>query len=325
MLAKFLLLFALLGALGGCAALVERRAEAREEAAEDRWPPGGEIYEVDGRSVHAVVTGQGPDLVLIHGASGNTRDFTFDFVNRLRDRYRVIVFDRPGMGYSDLADPAYAGPFDTRAASPQEQAAILAKAAEQIGVENPIVLGHSYGGSVAMAWGLEHPASALVIVSGATQPWEGGLGALYTVTGSSLGGAALTPLITAFASDAQVDAAIESIFEPQEAPEGYAEYVGPGLSVRRQSFRANARQVTSLKPHVTAMKPLYPTIEMPVEIIHGTADTIVPAKVHAIPLSQQIEGAELTLLDGIGHMPHHVRPEAVTDAIDSAARRAGLR
>lgn len=312
--------------LAGCGGWVDTRAERREAAAEAAFPPEGRFVDVGGgRQVHAVVAGSGPDLVLIHGASGNTRDFTFTLVDDLTDRYRVIVFDRPGFGYTDRAGPEYGGLFDTSAESPAEQAAMLHTAAVELGATRPIVLGHSYGGAVAMAWGLNHDAAALVIVSGVSQPWPGGLGALYSINASSLGGATLVPLITAFGTEEQVDTVLRTIFAPQPVPEGYAQNVGVGLSVRRESLRANARQVNSLKPHVEAMSPQYGGIVIPVEIVHGTADDIVPARIHSIPLARQIDGARLTLLDGIGHMPHHVAPEAVAAAIDRAADRAGLR
>ena len=312
--------------LAGCGTWVDTRADRREAVARAAYPPEGRFVDVGGgRQVHAVVEGSGPDLVLIHGASGNARDFTFSFTERLTDRYRVIVFDRPGLGYTDRAGPAYGGPFDTDAESPVVQARMLHRAADALGVEAPIVLGHSYGGAVAMAWALEHDPAAVVVVSGATQPWPGGLGPLYGVSASSIGGAALVPLITAFAQEEQVEPTLETIFAPQDVPEGYAEAVGIGLSLRRDAFRANARQVNSLKPHVAAMSERYPSLEMPVEIVHGGADEVVPAEIHAIPLARQIEGADLALLEGIGHMPHHVAPSAVVDAIDRAARRAGLR
>jgi len=86
--------------LAGCAAYVDRRASEREVAAEQGWPPEGQILDLGGRQVHAVVMGQGPDVVLIHGASGSTRDFTFGFAETLAHSYRVIILDRPGLGYS---------------------------------------------------------------------------------------------------------------------------------------------------------------------------------------------------------------------------------
>ena len=100
--------------------------------------------------------GSGPDLVLIHGAGGNLREFTFDLAGQLTDRYRVIAFDRPGHGWTDRL-PGYGGLGSTKGESPMEQAALLQKAAAKLGVQRPIVVGHSYGGAVALAWGLSQP------------------------------------------------------------------------------------------------------------------------------------------------------------------------
>lgn len=324
---KVITFLAAMALVGGCGVIVDRRADTRETEAEAAFPPTGQFVTVRGRKVHAHIEGQGPDLVLIHGASGNTRDFTFSFVERVKDRYRVIAFDRPGMGWTDRISDEFVGPFNTAAESPAEQAAFLQEAADQLGVRNPIVLGHSYGGAVALAWGLGRPddTAALIIVSGASNPWPGGLGLLYGVTSSALGGATVVPLISAFAPESTVDTALDGIFAPQSAPEGYGDYVGAGLTLRRESFRANAQQVNSLRPHIVEMSQRYNTLSMPVEILHGTADDVVPLDIHAAPLSRQIPNAVLTRLDGIGHMPHHSAPDMVEAAIDRAANRAGLR
>ncbi|PLL13197.1 alpha/beta hydrolase [Tabrizicola sp. TH137] len=305
--------------LGGCAVVTDRRAAAREAAAEAAFPPTGRILEVEGKRIHAHVQGEGPDLVLIHGASGNTRDFTFALVDRLAEDYRVIAFDRPGLGWSDS--------LGRDGISPSMQAALLQKAADQLGVRRPIVLGHSYGGAVAMAWGLTDTpdVAALVVVSGATMPWPGGLGPYYAVTGSRIGAATVIPVITAFASERQTAGVVEAIFAPDAPPPGYADYVGIGLTMRRETLRNNAFQVTNLRPHVVRMAEAYPRLSMPVEILHGTADDVVPHDIHALPLSRLLPDGNLVLIDGAGHMPHHTHPEAVIAAIHRAAQRAGLR
>lgn len=307
--------------------VLDRVADLKEAEAEARYPPTGQLLDVGGREVHAHVQGSGPDLVLLHGASGSTRDFTFALVDRLAEDYRVIAFDRPGLGWTQRSDPAYGRVLTRAAESPAEQAAMLMAAADQLGVRRPVVLGHSYGGAVALAWGLARPedTAALVIVSGASNPWPGGLGAFYTFTATALGAATIVPLITATAPYSRLGATLESIFTPDPVPMGYARHIGAGLTMRRDSLRANTRQVTGLKPHVEQMVTRYPTLPMPVEIVHGTADKVVPLEIHAEPLSRQIPGAVLTRLDGIGHMPHHAAPDAVVDAIDRAATRAGLR
>lgn len=318
----FLLLVLVLALVG----VVQWRAAAREDEARTAYPPSGEIMRIDGVAVHYRVMGSGPDLILIHGASGNLNDFTLGFAHRLAERYRVILFDRPGLGWTDRL-PGHGGAWKTREETPMEQAALLQQAADRLNVENPIVLGHSFGGIVALAWGLARPdrTAALVLVSAVAEPWPGGLGWTYTVNGSALGGALFVPLVTAFLPESFVRSSIASIFEPQEPPEGYATHVGAELILRRKSIRANAQQVNALRPHVVEMQKRYGTLTMPIEMVHGDADTIVPAHIHAKILMQDVPNGALTLLPGVGHMPQHSNADAVIDAIDRAASRAGLR
>lgn len=290
-------------------------------------PPLGQFVEIEGRRVHALVSGSGPNLVLIHGASGNLRDMAFGLLDRLDEDYRVIAFDRPGLGYSDSIDSAVDDAFTSRADSLAAQARLLQAAAAELGADKPIVLGHSFGGAVAMAWALERPdnLAALVDLAGATMPWETGLATLYRINGSVLGGAAVVPLIAAFAPEWMVEETVEAVFAPNPVPEGYADLVGAELAVRRDSLRVNARQVNGLLPQVTEMRARYPSIEVPVEIVHGFADTIVPLEIHSARLAELIPGANLTVLENVGHMPHHTVPDEVVAAIDRAAARAGLR
>ncbi len=318
--ASFLTLAAVAAMLAGCGALVGHRADSRAAAAEERYPPTGRIILVGGHRVHAHVEGSGPDLILLHGASGSTRDFTFALVDQLKGRYRVIAFDRPGLGWSDALD-------EPGGLSPIVQADHLRAAADELGVRRPIIMGHSYGASVALAWALRDPGrtSALVLVSGANRPWEGGLGPSYTITASRFGGATIVPLVSAFATEGLTRTVIDSIFKPDVAPPGYADYIGAGLTLRQQTLHTNARQITALLPYLTEMEKHYGELPMPVEIVHGDRDQVVPLEIHGLPLVDLIPDAEITVLDGAGHMPHHTHSGVVVEAIDRAARRAGRR
>ncbi len=323
---------ALIAALGlaACAG-IDRRAARKEVLAEANYPPEGQFVDVAGRQVHVVIDGlpegAGPDLVLIHGASGNARDFTFRFVDAVKDRYRVLVFDRPGLGYTDRVSDSFGGAANTRAESPAEQARLLQAAALALGAETPIVLGQSYGGAVALAWALERPdnVSGLVIVSGASEPWPGQLAPQYPIVASSVGGTSIPPVLAAFLPNDRAALSLSAIFAPQSAPDGYAEHIGIGLALRRETMRANVRQINSLKPHLKVMSEGYGGIDIPVEIIHGTADTIVPIDVHSEVLVEQLPDALLTRLPGVGHMPHHVAQDEVIFVLDRLTRRAGLR
>ncbi len=314
-------------ALTGGALAVDRRAAAREAQAQADFPPEGQLITVNGTTVHVLIRGTGPDLVLLHGASGNLRDFSFGLIDQLSDRYRVIAFDRPGLGYSGRTDPAYDSAFTTNAETLSQQADLLQAAAAQLGADRPLVLGQSFGGSVALAWALDHPdnIAGLVLVSAPSQGWNGGLGPLYAVNSSYLGGAFLLPVISAFAPGTQVRVTLDGIFAPNPVPPGYDAHVGAELVIRRGSLRANARQVSALKSELLTMIHRYGSLSLPVELVHGDSDTVVPLSIHSAKLVTQIPDAVLTALAGVGHMPHHSDPQAVTLAIDRAAARAGLR
>lgn len=313
----------LLVVLALACAIVLHRARAQEAAAMQAHPPRGEIITVDGHDIHAVVmgpdAGDAPDLVLIHGASGNFTDWTFRLGPELARDYRVIIFDRPGLGYSDRAD-------DT-GTSVVRQAALLQGAAARLGAETPIVLGHSYGGAVALAWAINHPEniSALVAVSAASHTWDTGLSTYYKVLSHPVAGPVVIPLITAFVPQARVERAIAEVFEPDTVPTGYFDHFAADLTLRRKSMRANALQRANLLSEIKRMVPYYRDISVPTEILHGTADTTVGLSIHSQPLARAIRNANLVLLPGTGHMPHHVLPDDIIAAIHRAAARAGLR
>lgn len=316
-----------LALVAGGTLLVDRRAAARQAQAEADFPPEGQFIDVNGVPVHVLVQGTGPDLVLLHGASGNLRDFSYGLIGQLSDRYRVIAMDRPGLGYSGRSHQGYASAFTWRAETLSEQAALLQVAAAQLGADKPLVLGQSYGGSVALAWALDRPdtVAGLILVSAPSQGWDGGLGALYAVNASPLGGAIVLPVISALAPAGIVRRAMDSIFAPNPVPPGYDAHVGAELVIRRDSLRANARQVSALKAELLAMIPRYPGLTLPVEMVHGDSDTVVPLAIHSAISVGQIPGAALTVLPGVGHMPHHADPAAVIAAIDRAAQRAGFK
>ncbi len=299
--------------------LTQWRASRHEAAALRDYPPVGDFLEVDGKRVHYVAKGSGPDLVLIHGASGNLRDMTFGLLDKLAQDYRVIAFDRPGLGYSDRLNGA--------GATISEQAELLSKAAAQLGAERPVVMGQSYGGAVALAWGVTRPeqTAALVLISSPAYPWSTPLSTYYKVLSHPWLGLVAIPLLTAWVPESVVQRNVAEVFLPQSEPPGFAEHFGVALTLRRGSLRANALQRAGLLSEMTALSERYDALTMPIELVHGSADTTVGAVIHSVPFAQRHPNANLTLLEGIGHMPHHNRPGAVIEAIHRAAFRAGLR
>lgn len=301
------------------AALTWWRAHQRAAEAERLFPPEGSFVDVGGHPVHYVQRGVGPDLVLIHGASGNTRDFTFSLVDQLTDRYRVTVFDRPGLGHTPRLAP--------RGVTLEDQAALLVGAAQALGINRPIVLGQSFGGAIAMTWAVKHPDNlvGLVNLAGATYPWPGELDALYATMARPVVGPLLAWTIAAWVGEDYIAQAIEGVFAPQSAPGGYAAQIGAPLVIRPHGLLANAQQRTDLREELRALSANYVDLTLPIEILHGDADDTVSLTIHSEALARDVRSANLIRMPGIGHMPQHVAQPQVIEAIDRVAERTGLR
>ena len=289
------------------------RARTRERRIAARHPPLGRFVTVEGRRLHLWQAGTGPDLVMIHGASANLCEFAMGLAPALSHRFRVTLIDRPGLGWSD------GGGLDLT-----EQARLMRLAAEAAGVRRPLVLGHSYGGAVALAWAAQAPVAGLLLLSGVALPWTGGLGAWYAVTATRLGRALVIPLVTAWLPMRRIDRVIDELFAPQCRTPNYASSAAVRLILRRKAMAANTAQMNALLDQVRDLQAHYHTIAAPTEIVHGTSDTIVPAQIHAMPLAQILPQARLTLLPEAGHMPHQTHAPAVEDAVLRLAARAGL-
>ncbi len=238
---------------------------------------------------------------------------------RCRIAIGSLSLTAPGLGYTDPIHPG--------GASIVEQATLLAKAAQQLGADAPIVMGQSYGGAVALAWGVHHPTSlsGLVLVSSPSNPWDTPLDPLYRMNSSVLGQVLTVPLLAATVTQERVDSTLDAVFAPQAVPEGYTDYMAIPLSLRRGALRATAMQRANLLAVIKTLQPQYGQISVPTEILHGDVDTIVGQSIHSDKLVTQIDGAVLTSLPGMGHMPHQVATATVVDAIDRAVARAGLR
>ncbi|MBK0399698.1 alpha/beta fold hydrolase [Limibaculum sp. M0105] len=296
------------------------RLTAYTREAESRYPPLGGFIPVRGAAVHYLSDGpdRGLPLVLLHGASGNLRDWTLSLMPRLARRHRVIALDRPGMGHSG---PVAGG---TRL---DVQADVLAEALEGMGLQRYCLVGHSYSGSLALTWALARPQSVagVALIAGAAMDWGGALGATYRVAGTPVIGHAFSRIVPLTVDAARIDTALAEIFAPQPVPLRYRHEIGAELALRPHSFRTNYRAVNTLRRQIVALAARYPELRCPIEIVHGDVDAIVPADIHAIPLAELLDRADLTLLPGIGHMPHHAAPETVMAAIERLVSRATAR
>ncbi|MEO1293902.1 MAG: alpha/beta fold hydrolase, partial [Pseudomonadota bacterium] len=244
------------GAVAASGALLSGCASARSKAPATSPYPGGRFVTVDGLRIHGVVLGEArhptdPTLVMIHGAAGNHRDWTYQLTDRLAPHARIIALDRPGFGLSDRPDQD--------AASPIRQANLLWRAAVAMGMKRAIVVGHSFGGAVAMAWALEHPktTAGLIILAGATMPWP--LDENFEYLGSGIN----TAVRMLFSDKSASQVALEQIFAPQKPSKAYVRHVGLQKDVPLWETVADLRALNS---ELDEMAERYGALTLPVTL-----------------------------------------------------------
>lgn len=289
--------------------LAAYKSNRNDMAAEASHPPLGDFITIDGTRVHYLIEGNGPAIVLLHGAGGNMRDFTFALSGKLAKTHTVISFDRPGHGYTDT--------LHDEGESLAEQAALLKSATDALGFPSAIIAGYSYGGGVALAWGLDYPnaTDGLILMNAVSNPWTLPPSKLYELAAGNVTGPIMATALSAFAPDTLVQDTMQSIFAPQPTPEGYLDYIGAGLTLRKSTLRANGKQVHTLLPHIESQSVRYTELKMPIEIIHGTEDITIPPSIHADVLSKQLPKATYTRVPNVGHSVHHYAHDDVLAAV----------
>jgi pimeloyl-ACP methyl ester carboxylesterase len=226
--------------------------------------------------------GDGPSLLLLHGAESSRRNFDV-FVPVLGDGIRSITYDQRDTGDTTNGSSPYG--FDELAA---DAAALI----ESLGIRPTHVLGTSFGGMLAQHLAISHPdlVTSLVLVS--TTP----------------GGALLEPelarlrerAVATASADTQarlamtVDSALSADWQ-RSHPEAASELVA-ALTTRTPDQMA--RRAAAAFSHDTC--DTLQSIKAPTLILQGTDDPIFPVS-HARWMSQHIANCELVLLEGIRH------------------------
>lgn len=296
--------------------VIARRVEAR-------YPPLGRFVDVAGGRLHLIdirPNNRPPlaTILLLHGASASSADPVMALGRRLSERYRVIVPDRPGHGWSDRIGGA-------EAASPARQAAVIREALDKLDVERAIVVGHSWSGALATNFALDHAdlVAGLLLIAPVSHPWpNAAIAWYYRPAAASWLGWLLTRTLAAPAGLLGIGPGITAVFAPQQAPPNYREEARVPLLVRPAAFQANAEDVAGLYAFVTDQSRRYGAIRTPTVIVSGEADTIVWTHLHSRSLERDIPGAKLILLPGVGHMPHHAAADVMVSQIDALAERA---
>lgn len=261
-------------------------------------------------------SGSGPDVVLLHGALSTREEVMLALFPVLSERLRVTAFDRPGHGESGRLGPT---------GSPWRQAEAVTAAAQQLGLERPVLLGHSYGGAVALAHALAFPEATAGVVTIAPIAFPEvrlehllfgprglpGLGPVINWAAAS----ALDPLL--------LPTLWRAMFTPQAPPERFLELfpfdkAGSPARTEAEGEDANLLNIGLMRSAVN-----YARCRVPVRVLAGQRDRVVNTALHGRLLAGILPRAEYRELEGMGHMLHHFAQPVVLQAVESLLEAAG--
>jgi pimeloyl-ACP methyl ester carboxylesterase len=262
-----------------------------------------------GRTVSYREAGEGPALLLVHGMAGTSEGWDA-VIGPLARRHTVIAPDFPGHGDSEPGGGDYS--LGGLASGLRDLLAVL-------GHDRATLVGHSLGGGVAMQFTYQFPeiVERLVLVS------SGGLGPEVSpvLRAAALPGADL--FIAATASiGGRVGSAVgrglgavglRPSADVAEVARGYASLADAG---RRRAFLSTLSSVVGTDgQRVAATDRLYLAAELPLLIVWGSRDPIIPAR-HAEQAHEALPGSRLEVFDGVGHLPQLEQPTRFVEVLE---------
>lgn len=283
--------------LAGWSAYVARRAE-------EMVPPDGRFADVPGARLHFTDTGprDAPAIVMVHGLMGQMRNFSYALSERLARDHRVILIDRPGWGHSGVAggQPGIVA-----------QAAMIAALIDKLDIDRPLLVGHSMGGAVSLALGLERPelVRGLALIAPLSQ-------VITQVPKPFVGLMAPGPLRPVLAwtmavpvGMAKGQATAQAVFAPDPVPTDFATRGGGALALRPKSYMAGSFELQHAPIDMGRIVPRYGEMQLPVAILYGRDDAVLDPALNGEKTAAEIAGASCTLIDG-GHMLPVTHPDA---------------
>ncbi|WP_428374474.1 alpha/beta fold hydrolase [Lichenicoccus sp.] len=306
------LLGALALATGGLVAFTWRTARKVEVA----LPPHGRFLDIAGTRLHYVEAGEGPPILLIHGLGGQLLNFAGDGLAPLGRDHRVIALDRPGSGYSTR-------PF-TASAALGAQAATVAGFIRALGLQRPLVVGHSLGGALALALALDHPDSVggLALLAPLTRVQDRVPAPFRRLVVRSrilrliMAWTIATPLAIRHREEA-----LDTVFGPDRVPRDFPMGNGGLLSLRPSAFFGASTDLVAINRDLPGLVARFGSIKVPVGILFGTADRVLDHAANGIAMRDVLPDLDLELIEGAGHMIPVTAPDRTLAFIRRMAKR----
>jgi pimeloyl-ACP methyl ester carboxylesterase len=244
--------------------------------------------------------GHGEPVVLLHGIPSDGRVWSRQLAG-LADEFTVIAWDAPGCGRS--SDRPL--PFGTR-----EVAASLQEFIAALGLQEPHVLGLSWGTSVALELSRLAPdAAASIVLAGGYAGWAGSLPPDVVAQRRSAYDIASRSRLAEV-----LQASAHGFFGPSPPPGLTDEFLSIASDFPPETLAMLARSFAE-----TDLRSVLPTIKVPTLVLHGDADARSPLDVGQA-LHAAIPASQLVVLPGVGHLSNMEAPEPFNNAVRTFLR-----
>jgi pimeloyl-ACP methyl ester carboxylesterase len=299
-------------AIGTLAAIALVNRHLAKKAENDN-PPAGRFLDVNGVRLHYVERGAGDPLILLHGNGSMIQDFeSSGLIDLAAKDFRVIVFDRPGFGHSDRPRNVVW--------TPDAQAELIKRALARLGVSNALVLGHSWGASVAVALALKYPdlVRGLVLASGYYFPNARPDVVVMAAPSLPLIGDILSHTLSPLISRAMWPLMMAKVFGPRSVPKKFKAFPKE-MALRPSQIRASAAESALMIPDAFHFRDKYADLKMPVIIIAGEQDKLVDIDTQSARLHSNISQSRFHRFPENGHMIQQTATDRVMSAISEIA------
>lgn len=246
--------------------------------------------------------GEGPTLLLLHGAGGSGHSFR-KLIPFLTPRYRVIVPDLPGQGFTRSGARGRYG-IDPMA---EDIVALCRK----LDLSPLAVIGHSAGAALALRLSDFLPLKGIIGINAALGAFEGAAGVLFPLLARVLAVTPFIPHVVArlWGHAATVNRLLESTGSRLDA-EGQAQY----LTLVRDAAHVDGTLGMMAQWRVDDLMAQPRPAATPALLIASTGDMAVPARVSR-DAARLLKSAQYAELPAFGHLVHEEAPEAVAELI----------